>query len=163
LYTKDGRAFCIATLEDLDGSIEVTVWSKVYEETKELWLENEILLIEGKVRSREDQININCIHVRKYQEEETNGKTEAELQPPQRHRITIIMNESSETKESLEKLNKVMDILNLYQGEDIFNLVIDSGGEKTYMELPCAGYCPEMKKELITILGQENLGVETLQ
>jgi DNA polymerase-3 subunit alpha len=163
LYTKDGRAFCIATLEDLDGSIEVTVWSKVYEETKELWLENEILLIEGKVRSREDQINISCQHVRKYQAENTtNGQTVAEEQPSLKHRITIVMNESNETEESLEKLNKLMDILNLYQGEDIFNLIIDNGEEKTFMELPGAGYCPELEKELIAVLGKENMEVDTV-
>ncbi len=163
LYTKDGRAFCIATLEDLDGTIEVTAWSKIYEETKELWVENEILLVEGKVRAREDQVNINCQRVRKYEEEATpNRNTLPEKQIPKKHKVTIFMNEGGETEESLEKLNKVMDALNLYQGEDIFNLIIDNGEEKTFMELPGASYCSELEKELVTILGKENLGVETI-
>jgi hypothetical protein len=30
------------------------------------------------------------------------------------------------------------------------------------MELPGAGYCPELENELIAVLGKENLGVDTV-
>jgi DNA polymerase-3 subunit alpha len=164
LYTKDGRSFCIATLEDLDGSIEVTVWSKVYEETKDLWIENEILLIEGKVRAREDQININCLHVQQYQaEEQANNNNGPAAHAQLKHRITLIIRESDETEQSVMELNKVMDLLDLYHGEDIFHLVIDREEDRTFMELPHAGYCPELEKEIIAILGKKNIRIETFQ
>ena len=61
------------------------------------------------------------------------------------------------------ELNKVMDLLDLYHGEDIFHLVIDRGEDRTFMELPRAGYCPELEKEIIAILGKKNIRVETFQ
>ena len=163
LYTKDGRSFCIATLEDLDGSIEVTVWSKVYEESKDLWIENEVLLVEGKVRAREDQININCQHVQQYEAEEKTNNNGTAAQVQLKHRITLIIKENDEAEQSVVELNKVMDLLDLYHGEDIFHLVIDRGENKTFMELPQAGFCPELEKEIVAILGKKNVRVETFQ
>ena len=77
LYTKDRRPFVIATLEDLDGSIEVTAWSEVYTQTKEIWQEGQILLVEGVVKSRDDRIGINCSRVRQYQTEIESGQESA--------------------------------------------------------------------------------------
>ena len=69
LYTKDKRPFLITTMEDLDGNIEVTVWSDTYEQSKHLWQEGEILLVEGKVRLRDDRVTLNCQRVRLYQDD----------------------------------------------------------------------------------------------
>ena len=60
LYTKDHRAFCSAILEDLEASIEVMVWNRIYEETKDLWQEGSVLQVQGKVRAKEDRIQITC-------------------------------------------------------------------------------------------------------
>jgi len=48
LFTKDRHQFISAELEDLDGSIEVTAWPKVYTATEDLWQEGNMLLVEGK-------------------------------------------------------------------------------------------------------------------
>jgi len=58
---KNGQNFLIGTVEDFDGSIEVMVWSDIYAQTKDMWKEGEIMLIEGTVRSsRDDRIGLNC-------------------------------------------------------------------------------------------------------
>jgi hypothetical protein len=36
------------------------VWSRIYNQTKELWQEGSILLVEGKVRERADQLQVTC-------------------------------------------------------------------------------------------------------
>jgi DNA polymerase-3 subunit alpha len=56
LYTRDGRPFASAVMEDLDGRVEVMVWPKVYAETKDLWQEGNMLLVEGKVRLGNDEV-----------------------------------------------------------------------------------------------------------
>ena len=61
VMTKNNRPFVIATLEDINGSIEVTAWAEVYTQTQELWIEGSILLVEGNVKSREDRMTINCL------------------------------------------------------------------------------------------------------
>jgi len=76
--------FIIANLEDLEGNIEVTVWSEVYEQTKETLEEGEILLVEGKVRVRDDR-NDQLPKVRQYQSGvEIETKT-PEIKPAARH------------------------------------------------------------------------------
>jgi len=45
--TKQQKTFVKATLEDLDGSIEVMVWSDVYSGTKNCGRGN-IVLVEGR-------------------------------------------------------------------------------------------------------------------
>ncbi|MEE8420016.1 MAG: DNA polymerase III subunit alpha [Dehalococcoidales bacterium] len=67
LLTREGKQFASVTLEDLDGQIEVMVWPRVYVETSDLWAEGEILLIEAKVRQREDRVQLSCDKARHYQ------------------------------------------------------------------------------------------------
>jgi DNA polymerase-3 subunit alpha len=66
LTTRDGRPFCAATLEDLSGSVEVTVWSDVYKQTEALWTPGEILLCQVRVRERDDRLNISVNRVARY-------------------------------------------------------------------------------------------------
>ncbi|HXY74683.1 MAG TPA: OB-fold nucleic acid binding domain-containing protein, partial [Dehalococcoidales bacterium] len=67
LITKQGKPFVKATLEDLEGSIEVMVWSDVYTETVDLWEDGTIVLLEGRVSARDDQMQISCKKASRYQ------------------------------------------------------------------------------------------------
>ena len=67
ILTRDGQTSAAVTLEDLDGSIEVMVWSRVYNPTKELWQEGNIVLVEGKVRERADQMQVTCDRATRYE------------------------------------------------------------------------------------------------
>ena len=63
LLTRKGRPFVSAVIEDLDGSVEVTAWSEVYEPTRQLWVESTILLVEGRVSQRQDRVQLDCLRV----------------------------------------------------------------------------------------------------
>ena len=58
LYTRDGRPFCAAAIEDLSGVVEVTVWPELFEKTQDVWMEGNIVLLEVRVRERNSRINI---------------------------------------------------------------------------------------------------------
>jgi DNA polymerase III subunit alpha len=66
LLTKDGRAFCAVEIEDLSGSLEVTVWSDVYETTKELWDPGTILLLAVRLRPRDDRLNVSVLRATRH-------------------------------------------------------------------------------------------------
>ena len=66
LITKDRRSFVVAVLEDLDGTVEVTAWPELYDRTKELWVEGEMLLLRGKVNNRRGVVQLSCEHVQRY-------------------------------------------------------------------------------------------------
>jgi DNA polymerase III subunit alpha len=66
LSTKDHRAFCSAMVEDLESNLEVMVWPQTYEKTRELWKEGNILRIEGKVKNKDERIQVTCDGVEIY-------------------------------------------------------------------------------------------------
>jgi DNA polymerase III subunit alpha len=66
LFTKDHRAFCVARVEDLESGIEVMVWTRIYEDSRELWQEGNVLRIEGKVKVKEEQAQMSCDAVETY-------------------------------------------------------------------------------------------------
>jgi DNA polymerase-3 subunit alpha len=159
LYTRDRRPFVIATLEDLDGSIEVAAWSEVYSHTKEMWQEGKILLVEGVVKSRDDRVSINCSRVRQYQtDSESPRETEPVISPPAPRKIVINITQSDRTEEDVTRLNQVMDVLARYPGQDTVLLSIVTPEEAVNMKMPnTINYCPELDKEIDNILGENSL------
>ncbi|HEX75922.1 MAG TPA: DNA polymerase III subunit alpha [Dehalococcoidia bacterium] len=165
LYTRDNRPFITATLEDLDGSIEVTVWTEVYNQTEELWQKGEILLVEGTVKLRDERVNLNCYRVRRYQpSDEESQETEPVTQPPLQHKLIINITQSDNVEEDVMQLHQVMDILSRYPGQDTVCLTITSGEKVTNLELPNTTivYCPELMQELQGILRGDNLKVQNM-
>jgi DNA polymerase-3 subunit alpha len=67
LFTRDHKAFIKANIEDISGSIETMVWPRIYETDREIWQEGNTVVIEGKVRMRDESLQLNCDHVRRYQ------------------------------------------------------------------------------------------------
>jgi len=55
-YTKaDNKAFCFLTVEDMYGAVEVIVFSKMYEKFGARLQVEQVVIIQGKVNSREDE------------------------------------------------------------------------------------------------------------
>jgi hypothetical protein len=77
LLTKDGRAFCAVTIEDLTGQVEVTVWPDVYETSRELWVDGKILRLTARVRQRDERLNVTVINVAEYEPNAEDGVPEA--------------------------------------------------------------------------------------
>ncbi len=77
LFTRDHKAFIKANIEDISGSIETMVWPRIYETDREIWQEGNTVVIEGKVRTRDESLQLNCDRVRRYQPvpETTSGNT----------------------------------------------------------------------------------------
>jgi DNA polymerase-3 subunit alpha len=67
LLTKNGRQFISAALEDLEGSVELTVWPEVFERTRDLWADGELILVHGKVNDRRGVIQISCDGAQRYE------------------------------------------------------------------------------------------------
>src|SRR5205814_7372008 len=76
ITTKKGDTMCVVQLEDMYGTIGVTVFPRLYEETAELWAENTVVLVRGEVQVRRDEPGILCNSVEEVKgvEEEMNRK-----------------------------------------------------------------------------------------
>ncbi|MBA7504339.1 DNA polymerase III subunit alpha [subsurface metagenome] len=160
-YTRDKRPFVIAALEDLDGSVQVITWPGLYENTKELWQEGNILLVKGLVKVRDGKVQLNCQQAQRYQPRDTPPPFEGEGKGERRHLI-INLNQTGNAEEDIECLRKVISILHNYPGQDRVSLAIIVEDETTNLDMPevTINYCPELASELSNILGEGNLRFE---
>ena len=58
VVTRARATMAVVTLEDLQGSIEVVVFPKLYEQTGPIWAEGSILLVAGRVDHRGDDVSL---------------------------------------------------------------------------------------------------------
>jgi len=147
-FTRDQRPFVVAAIEDLDASVEVIAWPRLYDSTQWLWQEGNILTVKGIVKMRDGGVQLNCQEAQYYQP------------PPQNCRHVIIdINQSGDAEKDIECLRKVMDVLKHYPGQDKVSLTVLGEDGMINLEMPkmTINYCPELAGELSNILGESNL------
>jgi DNA polymerase-3 subunit alpha len=167
-FTRDRRPFASVILEDLDGRLEVMAWPDVYAGTRELWEEGSIVLVEGKVRVRNDQVQLSCDNVRQYQlETAPEALPEEEKKPepptPPKSHLTISIKQTEDIDNDVACLNKLVDTLRIFPGEDEVNMCVVNGDRVVNLKLSniYTGYCPELHQRLVELVGEEGLKVVT--
>jgi DNA polymerase-3 subunit alpha len=168
-FTRDRHPFASVMLEDLDGRVEVMVWPKVYAETRDLWQEGNILLVEGKVRLREDRVQLSCDYVRRYELEPAppEGPIVAEEPetypaPAKSRRLVISISQTSDEASDTAYLHKLVETLRGFPGQDEVNLCVVNGERIINLRLSniYTNYCPELHQRLVELVGEEGLEVE---
>ncbi|MBA7667281.1 DNA polymerase III subunit alpha [subsurface metagenome] len=180
LFTRDRRPFVSAVLEDLDGRIEAMVWPKLYSDTRDLWQEGNILLVEGKVRLRDDRVQLNCDHVRRYQPEAAQGEevvTSQPTKPPiiaeeataytvpaESYRLVISISQTSDKDTDIAYLHKLINTLKEFPGQDVVSLRVTNEEKIINLKLSSmrTGYCPELHQRLVELVGEDGIRVEPI-
>jgi DNA polymerase-3 subunit alpha len=155
-HTRDNRPFVVASIEDLDASIEVIAWPRLYESTQGLWQEGNILTIKGLVKVRDGEVQLNC------QEAMLLPMRQEVLKELQRRHVMIDINQSDDAEKDVERLHKIMDILKNYPGQDRVSLAVVNEDEVTNLDIPetTINYCPELAGELSRVVGESNFRLE---
>jgi DNA polymerase-3 subunit alpha len=165
LFTKDKRQFVSSAIEDFGGSIEVTVWSEVYERTKELWREGNTVLVKGKVKERNGRVQLVCQSATLYEVRSREGlQTEpgASEVARRRRRLKINIPTSEDAEGDIARLKRLFDVLRGFPGEDEVYLAIVSSEGVTRLDAPdlATGYCSELRQSLLGIISEQDLAVE---
>jgi DNA polymerase-3 subunit alpha len=177
-FTKKNETFAIVILEDVSGQAEVIAWPNVYSQTEEYWQEGNELVVHGKVRARDDNVNVVCDSVTYYEapQEGTASLPESVTTPPplekpapvslpvERHRLTINIKQTEDADDDIARFNKVMDILKSYPGRDEVRLNIVNGGDAIPLRLPTVRtvYSLELEERIVELVGEGNCRVETI-
>ena len=177
LFTRDRRPFVSAVLADFSGHVEVMVWPKVYAETSDLWQEDDELVVEGKVRLRDDRVQLSCEKVRRYQpaakEEELVASPSAEVPvaaeeaevstvPAERHRLVINLSQTSDEEKDSSNLRKLKAALGDFPGQDEVKLSISNGEKVTHLKYNMfINYCPELQQRLVELVGEDGIRLES--
>lgn len=156
-----------------DGRIEAMVWPNVYADTRDLWQEGNILLVGGKVRLRDDRVQLNCDNVRRYQPEATQGEevagaepgeepATAEETPAKGRRLIVTLTQSGDKASDIAYLHRLVDTLKDFPGQDEVNLQVISEGKTTKLKLSnmYANYCPELHHQLAELVGEDGIRLE---
>ena len=176
--TREGKAFASVILEDLSGQVEIMVWPRVYADTGDLWQESNELVVSGKVRLREDRVQLSCEEVRLYQppaqEEEVMAAPSVETAVPvaetaagttsaESRRLIIRLSQTSDKEADRDKLHKVKDILRSFSGNDEVRLQLTINGTIKNLRFSDVhtNYCPELRQRLVELVGEEGLRLET--
>jgi DNA polymerase-3 subunit alpha len=179
LTTKDGRAFIAAEIEDLTGSIEVTVWPETYEQTRDLWLTGKIVVTTVRLRENNDRLQAAVQKAQLWTEDGVdaaalvpdpaptgggyrrngngngNGRiSDGRPAPKPVQRLRIVMDETDDADSDQARLSAIMSTLQEYSGGDPVRLAIRQlDGHEVEMELPGARRCPELTSLLGEIVG----------
>lgn len=177
LLTKDGRSFASAILEDFSGQIEVMVWPKVYTETEELWQEGNELVVQGRVRVRDERVQISCDNVRLYQppqgEKEPAAAPEAKAPealagaakaPSARQRLIINIDQTADKEGDIARLGRIVAALKASPGRDEVQINVMNGGVPIPLKLPNvqAGYGADLQKQLAGLVGEDGFRIEIM-
>jgi len=73
LTTRKGDPFAAVQIEDLTGSVELTVWPDIYAKTRELWEDGKILVVHARVRTRGERLTVAVERVTFWEESPQGG------------------------------------------------------------------------------------------
>jgi DNA polymerase-3 subunit alpha len=60
VVTRAGSTMLVATVEDLQGAVEVVVFPKVFEQTANSWTDDSVVLVTGRIDRRDETPQILC-------------------------------------------------------------------------------------------------------
>ena len=154
ITTKKGDTMCVVQLEDMFGTISVTVFPRMYEETAELWVEETVVIVRGEVQVRRDEPGILCNSVTpvKAVEEEMNRK---------HYQLWVTLQLSG--SDELSVSNDIMKVQDVYRhlserpGRDHYEIVVSNGEWQTRLAPGdnTMQYSPELCDKLTELLGPD--------
>ena len=161
ITTKKGEPMAFVGLEDLQGSIEVIVFPSVYGKTQQLWQEDKILIVRGRVDTRGREPKVICESVQDYLLVSRPVEEEQRTRRPLHLHITVPR--TGDQERDIKRLGQVYDLLQSYEGQDRFSLYVANGqGGLVQLDFPNAttGYCPALEQALTEMLGPGAVRVE---
>ncbi|MBM4465095.1 MAG: DNA polymerase III subunit alpha [Chloroflexi bacterium] len=159
--TKKGDPMAFVQLEDLRGSIEVIVFPSVYEKTRELWQEDKILVVKGRVDAKDRGPKVICESVQDYLLI-SRPADEDKYRPSRPRYLHITIPRTGKHEQDIERLGKVHSLLRSYEGDDHFSIYLVGDGKRVQLDFPndTTGYCPALEEALIEMLGAGAINVE---
>jgi DNA polymerase-3 subunit alpha len=169
ITTKNDRLMAFAELEDLHGAVEVVVFPDAYEKTRELWKPDNIILVRGRVQTRDDDSKVICESAVDYHSWTQNGGMEKEPSaerptvPRTRHRLHVSIPRTGDPQRDVQLLGSVHSLLTSRHGDDVFDLYVQRDDKVVQLIFPneTTSYSPELHTAVDELLGDGCLRVET--
>jgi len=115
-------------------------------------------------------VQLSCDNVRRYQPEAAQEvepmvaeESIAYAEPVKSRRLIISMTQTVSIEDDVACLNKLVDTLRVFPGEDEVKLCIVNGDKVVNLKLSniYTDYCPELRQRLVELVGEGGLRMET--
>lgn len=186
--TKKGDMMAFVHLEDMQGSIEVVVFPRTYTETRDLWQDDKILIVRGRVDAERNEPSLICEsvqdHVMRTQVlTEAPARYGANQQPepgnghgnghgseggnggagPRRvpRHLQITIHRSGDHERDRQRVNQIYRMLQQHQGQDQFTFYLVDRERQVVVDFPNATtrYDLDLERSLQALLGRDALQV----
>jgi len=174
IYTRKNKLMMFNTIEDGIGKMEILVFPKTLEKDPEIWQEEKIVLIKGKLSDKDGEYKLLCEEVNLVDEAELQtfkkeGKKEGfgvnssfnneignnQIKTEKTHDITVHITKN-QAQEKLSAISKLLK--NVTSGNS--KIFITTEGRAGKLEIPQKiGYSKEIVAQLTKIVGKENVKV----
>ena len=155
-FTRNNTTMAFLNLEDFYGTAEIIVFDSIYEKTSSFIIEDNIVLIEGRISIREDEpVKIVATSIKEFSEDmeiKENEKQNTKINTIKTLKIDI-------TNLEEEKKNRLRGAIRFFSGDRVnVKLEILENGESK----PCGGIflTDKILKEFEEIVSKENLILE---
>ncbi len=139
LSTKSGQVMAFVKVEDIYGQLEVIFFPKIFERSKDVLKEEEIVEIVGRLQVKDGAVQIVADSVKKLE-----IKAEAVQENKEQEFLGLIISD-----ERTDNLNEILDILSCYEGN--IPVIIAMQGKKYNAHCSvrrCEGLVSELKNYL---------------
>jgi DNA polymerase-3 subunit alpha len=163
--TKKGDAMAFAQIEDLQGPLELVIFPSVWEQTRELWEPERVLLVRGRVsfRGRDPSLLVESATNEILTAEPREGGSETVPESVDSYHIHIGLPRTHDLEEVITRLGRIYELLKSFQGHDHFSLYVENGGKgRVQIDFPndSTGYCQDLENKLRELVGSGTLEIE---
>ncbi|MFW5885163.1 MAG: DNA polymerase III subunit alpha [Patescibacteria group bacterium] len=148
IYTRNNQIMYFATLEDGLGKIEALIFPKTVERNRDLWEEEKIVLLKGKLSDKDNELKLLCEdgilvdgkELREFKKNpeaykglNSNGQgRESSNRPKEKRQKIILYIDDNFPQDGLKKISEIVS--NAEKGSDSVVLALD--GTKKRLEIP---------------------------
>lgn len=140
---KSGKPMAFATIEDDTGTIDAVIFPKVYANTKDVWQQDQMVIVEGKLDFRDESLNILVDEVSIV----VNGENPISMDDE--HHTLLVPRGTRQGQ-----LVKINSLLKNYPGEEKLVLLFENGGTKPKpMKVPFGiTFSENLRQEIAEVL-----------
>ncbi len=187
ITTKKGDTMAFVLLEDLQGTIEVTVFPRLYIRQKELWEPDTAIVLRAKVEERDGKMKLLAESAEPLPQE-THSETAAEVataastlaaapvlvsdssshvkhKKALRYHLYITVPRTGDHEQDIQRIGQVYDLLQQYPGEDRFSLYTTNSAGRVLLDFPNATtkHSVQLQQKLVQLLGAGTVRVQTIE
>jgi DNA polymerase-3 subunit alpha len=176
IYTKNGQPMAFVEIEDTQSSIEIVVFSRLYEQTREMWQDGRVIVVRGAVDNKGGQgVKIVCESVDDRILQARRVPSEARESAPQPDagvppdslsdscgcHLQISIPRSDDSARDRQRIREIYQLLTSYPGGDSFSFCIQAGEGHVQYDFPGHNTqnCVELQQRLTQMLGATSVRV----